>query len=211
MRVIQPYRYLDKAEIEHQATNLLTSVRGKRKRPLQWGSVADAVADFLELGVVWEKIPPDDTGRIAATILPLQREIVINQSIPALEGGFGQSTLAHEIGHWMLHINRDAVGQFIERLDAEMQTEIEPFLCRSLSSEKGIEWQAQHFASCLLMPRFKLEEVRRGRNLDNWKHLYAMQQELGVTISNLTHRLQDLGWIYLPKGSKQIYLSRSAD
>lgn len=32
-----------------------------------------------------------------------------------------------------------------------------------------------------------------------------MQDDLGVTISNLINRLQDLGWIYIPEGSKQIY------
>lgn len=32
-----------------------------------------------------------------------------------------------------------------------------------------------------------------------------MRTDLEVTISNLTNRLQDLGWIYIPKGSKQIY------
>lgn len=210
MSVILPYRYLDKAEIERQATDLLRSVHKNRKHPLQWGFLADAVADFLEIGVVWEKIPPDEEGQIAAMILPLQREIVINQNIRALEGGFGQSTIAHEIGHWMLHINRNAVDRHIERLDSDIDPQSDPFLCRSVTSSKGIEWQAQFFASCLLMPRFKLEEVRQGRNLTNWKHLYAMTEELGVAISNLTNRLQDLGWIYIPKKSKQIYPGRDA-
>ncbi len=55
------------------------------------------------------------------------------------------------------------------------------------------------------MPRHVLEDKRRGRDLTNWKHLYAMVDELGVTISNLTHRLQDLQWIDIPKNSKRIY------
>ncbi|MBD2093458.1 ImmA/IrrE family metallo-endopeptidase [Microcoleus sp. FACHB-1515] len=54
------------------------------------------------------------------------------------------------------------------------------------------EWQAQHFAICLLMPRFKIEEVRRSRNLLNWKHLDAIKEELGVSKRNLLHRLKDL-------------------
>lgn len=54
------------------------------------------------------------------------------------------------------------------------------------------EWQAQYFASCLLMPRFKIEEVRVGRNLLNWGHLNALQEELGVSKRNLVHRLKDL-------------------
>ncbi|MEP0959693.1 hypothetical protein NC995_24825 [Leptolyngbya sp. FACHB-1515] len=44
----------------------------------------------------------------------------------------------------------------------------------------------------MLMPRFKIEEVRRSRNLLNWKHLDAIKEELGVSKRNLLHRLKDL-------------------
>lgn len=196
---------MSKEEIERQAGQLRTLVQENRKRPMIGRSVAETIADFLDIGVVWESVPADDEGQIAAMILPLQREIIINKNIPELQGGFGQSTIAHEIGHWILHINQNAVGKFIERVNSEIEMTVEPFLCRSVSTQKGIEWQAQYFASCLLMPLSKLEEERRGRDLTNWSHLYAMKDEFGVTISNLTHRLQDLGWIYIPKGSKQIY------
>ncbi|MBG1264484.1 hypothetical protein [Nostoc commune] len=62
------------------------------------------------------------------------------------------------------------------------------------------------------MPLFKLEEVQRqrGRDLTNWNHLYAMREELDITISNLINRLQSLGWISISKGSKQIYLGKAA-
>lgn len=90
------------------------------------------------------------------------------------------------------------------------------FLCRNINENQinkitnktqddWREWQAQYFASCLLMPKYKLEEVRKGRDLTNWSHLYAITDELGVTISNLTNRLKDIGLIELPNNSKQIY------
>ncbi len=47
----------------------------------------------------------------------------------------------------------------------------------------GQEWQAQYFASCLLMPRHVLEDKRRGRDLTNWKHLYAMVDEAVSIVS----------------------------
>ncbi|MDY7015916.1 MAG: ImmA/IrrE family metallo-endopeptidase, partial [Cyanobacteriota bacterium] len=172
--MIKPYRFLDKAEIEQQATDLRTQIQAQRQRPLKGRFVAETVADFLDLGVVWEKIPPDAEGAIAAIVLPLQRQIVINQNIPALKGGFGQSTIAHEIGHWILHIDRHAVDQFVDRLDDGVAIEIEPFLCRSVTSQRGIEWQAQYFASCLLMPQLELEKAKVGRDLTRWPHLYAM-------------------------------------
>ena len=66
-------------------------------------------------------------------------------------------------------------------------------------------WQAQYFASCLLMPLDKLEEVRRGRNLTNRQHLGAVGDELGVTISNLINRLQDLEYLEKNSSSKQLH------
>lgn len=201
MKVIKLYRFIPKHEIERQANDLLKQMQAKRNRSLEWRYLAEGVTDFLDLGVVWESIPADDEGSIAAMILPCQREIVINQDIPALRGGFGQSTVAHEIGHWVLHINQEALGRFVD---------VEPFLCRSDTIGRGIEWQAQYFASCLLMPVDQLEEVQKGRDLTKWPHLYAMTEELGVTISNLTNRLQDIDWIHIPKNSKQIYLGKAA-
>lgn len=99
---------------------------------------------------------------------------------------------------------------FVGLQNRDIETTVEPFLCRSVNTQQGIEWQAQYFAGCLLMPLSKLEEVQRGRDLTNWRHLYAVKDELGVTISNLKNRLQDLGWIYIPKNSKQIYPGKTA-
>ncbi|MEM6751945.1 MAG: ImmA/IrrE family metallo-endopeptidase [Cyanobacteria bacterium P01_C01_bin.38] len=205
MNVIKPYRFMSKQEIEQVALNILNRVQANRKRPLKGSCVAEAVADYLDIGIIWETIPADNEGYIAAMIWPIQRKIIINDQIPELEGGFGQSTIAHEIGHWLLHIEHDALDIFKERMSPELIMTIEPFLCRSVTAQKGIEWQAQYLASCLLMPLYKLEEARRGRDLTKWRHLYAVADELGVTISNLTNRLYNLGWIYIPKNSKQIY------
>jgi hypothetical protein len=59
------------------------------------------------------------------------------------------------------------------------------------------------------MPICLLEEKIKGRDLTNWKHLYAIADEFGVTISNLTNRLESLNWIKLIPNSKQIYLGQS--
>lgn len=105
----------------------------------------------------------------------------------------------------MLHINQQAVGKYIDRQEQGMKVEIKPFLCRSVQSSQGIEWQAQYFAGCLLMPKYKLIQAKQGRDLTNWKHLYAMKDEFGVTISNLLYRLKSLNWIVINYESKQIY------
>ena len=208
MNVIKPFRRYSKAELETIASNLRQEVEQSRRRRLKADSIAEGIADFLELDIVWRSIPADRQGNIAAMIVPVKKTVYINEDISALEGGFGQSTIAHEIGHWMLHIDRQAVGEYIDREEKGMKIEVQPFLCRSEQSAKGIEWQAQYFAGCLLMPEYKLVEARKGRDLTNWQHLYAIADEFGVTISNLLYRLKSLGWIIKNDNSKRIYLGR---
>ncbi|MDJ0845726.1 MAG: ImmA/IrrE family metallo-endopeptidase [Crocosphaera sp.] len=85
---------------------------------------------------------------------------------------------------------------------------VDPLLDRNEVNLNGIEWQAQYFSSCLLMPHFKLKKICHNRNLKQWKELYNIAEELGVTVSNLVHRLKDLGWIDLKEHSRQIELKK---
>ena len=213
MKIFQEYRYYLKEEIERQANDLLRRMQATPKYAPTWPLDATRVADFLDLAVVWDRIPTDDEAPIAARILPLKRLIEINEDILQLPEGFEASTIAHEIGHWVLHINPDQVDICLKQQEKGIEVNIQPFLCRSTSSQnadKSIEWQAQYFASCLLMPRSILEKKRVGHDLTNWHHLYAMKNELGVTISNLTNRLKELGWIHIIPGSRQIILGKAA-
>lgn len=208
MDVIKPYQYYSKGNLETQAAVLIGEFEKSRKRRIQAETIAESIADFLKLDYEWDSISGDSQGDIAAIIIPTKKFICMNQDIPALKGEFGQSTMAHEIGHWMLHINQDAVGEYIDREEQKIKIEVKPFLCRSVQSSYGVEWQAQFFAGCLLMPYHKLIKAQRGRDLTNWKHLYAMADEFGVTISNLIYRLKHFGLITIPYNSKQIYLGR---
>lgn len=208
LKVIKPQRFISKDDIELYAQKIIMRVQEKRKKPIKWPLDVGHLAEYLGLDMDCGEIPADEEGAIAAMILPTECKIIINENNQQLSSGFEASTIAHEIGHWILHINQEAVRKFVEMRNRGVDITVEPFLCRSANTQKGIEWQAQYFAGCLLMPKFKLEEVQRGRDLTKWKHLYAIKDELGVTISNLTNRLQDLSWINIPKNSKQIYLGK---
>lgn len=200
--IFKRYRFISKGEIEAKATDILQQMQQVPNYRPKWPLDASRVGEFLGLDVVWDSIAEDEKGQIAARILPLEHLIEINEDIPKLRSGFGESTIAHEIGHWVLHINPEAVKQalYLQKLGRTIQ--VEPLLCRSQNNLEGIEWQAQYFAGCLLMPEYKLKEVSQGRNLTRWRYLYEIAQELGVTISNLTHRLQDIGWICLSENSR---------
>lgn len=200
MGIIKPFRFISKHEIECRALDILEGMN-LTEFPLD----STWVAECLGLDVVWDTIPDDEMGPIAARILPLERLIEINEAVPQLRGGFGESTIAHEIGHWVLHIDQKAVDRLARQQKRGVQITVDPLLCRN-DELQGIEWQAQYFASCLLMPRYRLEEKQKTRDLTQWPELYAIAEEFGVTISNLLHRLKDLQWVQLEEGSKQLSL-----
>ena len=206
MSVFRPFRFISKLEIEAAALDVwlqMSQLHGERLLPVD----ASLIAEFLGLDLVWDTIADDEQGAIAARILPLEKLIEINENIPELKGGFGESTIAHEIGHWILHIDTEQVERFIRLKQKGMSIQVKPFLCRS-SNLARIEWQAQYFAGCLLMPQHVLTKLKQDKDLTKWQHLYQMAEELGVTISNLTTRLQDLGWIYVDSDTRQISSER---
>lgn len=223
MSIIKSHKFYSKEEIEKRANDLLQRMQANEKYAPRWPLDVTRVADFLDLAVVWDNIPAENEDPISARILPLERLIEINEDILNLPEGYAASTIAHEIGHWILHVDQDKADIVVEQMELGLldnEASVEPSLCRStsLAINKSSandqidwrEWQAQYFASCLLMPRHILEDKRVGRDLTNWHHLYAMAEDLGVTISNLTNRLQNLGWIHIPEGSRRIYLGSAA-
>lgn len=207
MSIFRPFRFIPKIEIEACALDILLKMQATTNYIPQLPLDVSRIAEFLDLDIVWDTITSDEQGEIAARILPLEKLIEINENIPQLRGGFGESTIAHEIGHWVLHIDSQAVQRYIKLKQKGIKVQVKPLLCRSGDNLAGIEWQAQYFAACLLMPQHLLTELKQGKDLTRWQHLYQMAAELGVTISNLTTRLQDLGWIHLDSNSRQIYYS----
>ncbi len=224
MSIIKNYRWLSKEQIESIAHKLRQDMEGTSNAP-RWPEVADCAANFLRLDTLWTAIPDDNGMPVFARILPTGRLIELNENLAMLQENFGlfQSTLGHEIGHWLLHINQDEARGVTQQTELVFRKlfEQKPFLCRSTNDEgssnmqlsrqqQSVECQAQYFSSCLLMPSYKLLEVKEGRKLTELRHLSAMAQDLGVSISNLRHRLKDLGWIRTTAGSKQLYLGQNA-
>lgn len=211
MNLFRPYQFLKPESIEFEANKVLQQMQAAQQLKPNRAVDPNLVAEFLGLDILWDYIPPDALGQIVARILPLQSLIQINEEFSKSTVGFHHSTIAHEVGHWVLHINQDEARGLTEQQSLNFNIIPEqPFLCRSLSSSVGIEWQAQYFASCLLMPQHLLAAVSQGRNLTNQQHLRAMADELNVTPANLKNRLVKMGIIDIPQGSKQIYWGQAA-
>jgi Zn-dependent peptidase ImmA (M78 family) len=79
---------------------------------------------------------------------------------PLMLGRYNFS-VAHEIGHWRLHrsyVAKDPNQTSLFEVPSEPTV-----ICRSSEKKEPIEWQADFFASCLLMPRNLLLELWRER------------------------------------------------
>jgi Zn-dependent peptidase ImmA (M78 family) len=126
--------------------------------------IEDIVEKHLKLGIEFDDthtlfgIPRDPQGDadILGAIFFDERRIVIDESLdpednPAKEGRY-RFTLAHEGGgHWRLHrhlfAKEPAQAALFDGLAAPS------VVCRSSEAKKPVEWQADFYASCLLMPR----------------------------------------------------------
>jgi len=89
-------------------------------------------------------------------------QIGIEQSLDPFENpsrlGRYHFTLAHEVGHWRLH-RQHFMANASQRLLFEDGTPHPDVVCRSSEKSQPVEWQANAFAACMLMPRKMIYEA----------------------------------------------------
>lgn len=158
--------YLQEEQIERDAAVLLAEYEQARGVKIERAvPIEDIVEKHLKLGIEFDDMhrllnhPRSGLGLdpdILGAIFFEERRIVIDESLdpeenPNKEGRY-RFTLAHEGGgHWRLH----------RRLFAKDPAQVSLFnepappsvVCRSSQAKEPVEWQADFYASCLLMPR----------------------------------------------------------
>src|SRR5918999_1169209 len=142
-------KYLHSNEIERRATELLKSVKAM-DIPVR----VDAVAHRLGLRVECTPLGEEVSGLLI--IENGRGTIGINEAHPLVRQRF---TLAHEIGHYVLH--RDQSELFIDKKYTAVFRD-----SRSSSGEHRAEIQSNRFAAALLMPRPLLESEIDAREFD---------------------------------------------
>ena len=158
--------YLYEEQIERDAMALLADYAQARNvviaPPIL---IEDIVEKHLKLGIEFDdmhrllRVPRSCLGLdpdILGVIWFDDRRIVIDESLdpvenPSKEGRY-RFTLAHEGGgHWQLH------RHLFAKDPAQVSLFNEPappsVVCRSSQAKEPVEWQADFYASCLLMPR----------------------------------------------------------
>lgn len=93
-------------------------------------------------------------GDVHGAIWFQERRIAVDTQLdpgqfPAKRGRY-HFTLAHEVGHWRLHRKHFTVPEGQKDLfDGEPKPS---YICRTTEKKVPVEWQADCFAACLLMP-----------------------------------------------------------
>jgi len=158
--------YLQEEQIERDSALLLAEYEHARDVKIEGAvPIEDIVEKHLKLGIEFDDMhrllnhPRSGLGldpNIVGAIFFEERRIVIDESLdpeenPNKEGRY-RFTLAHEGGgHWRLH------RHLFAKDPAQVSLFSEPappsVVCRSSQAKEPVEWQADFYASCLLMPR----------------------------------------------------------
>jgi Zn-dependent peptidase ImmA (M78 family) len=198
--------YLSDEAIERDAAALLAEyarARGVTIAPPI--PIEDIVEKHLKLGIEFDDthklfgIPRDPQGNadILGAIFFDERRIVIDESLdpeenPAKEGRY-RFTLAHEGGgHWRLHRHLFAKEPAQAALFGE--DPVPSVVCRSSQAKEPVEWQADFYASCLLMPRKLVFET--------WCERFG-------TTAPFIFEINKSNPIFAPRRSNWIHISRA--
>lgn len=167
--------YLSEEQIERDAAALLGEYAQKRGAGIEPPiPIEEIVEKHLKLRFEFDDthrlfgVPRDPEGDadILGAIFFNDRRIVIDQSLDPEENSFKEGryrfTLAHEGGgHWRLHRHLFAKDPAQTALfDSPTPPAV---ICRSSQAKERVEWQADFYASCLLMPKDLLIAAWRER------------------------------------------------
>ena len=186
-------RYLSECEIEKEAELLLAEYADTTGAPVKFPVRVEEITTYhlaLRLGfadlhqildIPMLRDQPDVLGAIwvGTEVILIDRSLDPTHN-PSMAGRY-RFSVAHEIGHWRLH--RSYVASDADQTSL-FETPSEPtVICRSSQAKEPIEWQADVFSSCLLMPRRRV--------LDEW------QQCLGRTRPLLLSDLRPNGRVMM--------------
>ncbi|HAW0256955.1 TPA: ImmA/IrrE family metallo-endopeptidase [Escherichia coli] len=130
----------------------------------------DCIQIAESLGIKVQGAPLKDEFQGALFITPDVTAIIYNENIK--ENGRKNFTIAHEIGHYCLHSDRE-----------EVQCRLEDMGEFSLTPHgKEIEKEANEFAACLLMPEKDVQQQLLGKNLDI-KLVLELALRYGTTVT----------------------------
>lgn len=168
------FPYLTEAEIDGEAATLIHAVFGEPWRQRSPVDLDTIVYEYLSprenLSFNDEADLPLEGGEVVlGKTLPVRGKILLNRVLKEDEPGRGRFTLAHELGHWVLHrklflAQRETLDLFAtpDTVDENfafvgLNRSVFPRSCRPNAVARE-EWQANRFATTLLVDPVVLRE-----------------------------------------------------
>lgn len=188
-------QYFSPKKLESLANDLLARYERKSGSSLQPPLQAELIAEGVGLNILWDEIPEEPGTTTHGALIPEKRLIVLNEGrLQLLEStqGLYNTTIAHEIGHWVLHVDHAALAHASL---PDLAYDISP--APESGRDKWDERNAHQFMSYLLMPSRLLMPRLKGLNLQNWHDLYHLRETFDVTPTALKIRLEKLNLTYL--------------
>lgn len=204
---VMEYPYLRECEIEGEAAALLHAVFGGPRYERSPVDLETIVYEYLSPreNLAFDNeadLPPENGDVVLGKTLPMRGKILLNRILKEGEPGRARFTLAHELGHWVLHRKLFlARGEMLDlfadaALDDGFQfvglnRSIFPTSCRPGAVARE-EWQANRFAIALLIDPVVLREefgARFGvpviaRSSRTWRARGSTLRELGSWAAN---------------------------
>jgi Zn-dependent peptidase ImmA (M78 family) len=175
--------------------------------------VEDIIERYLGLRLLYDDLHKVFGRDVLGAVYVESKAICINERLfESSSEGRLVFTIAHEVGHWVLH------RKYLEAQETDRSKQI--IVSKKGNSKDTIEWQADFFASCLLMPEKEIREafervcspeaivVKHSMNeagggsgeepfVEQWPFIAAAMCEAGgfsnVSKHAMIIRLQDLG------------------
>jgi Zn-dependent peptidase ImmA (M78 family) len=141
--------YVDNSKIEDDAENVLQQIDYTNGK-VSLNALCLFLSDKRGLNVQFVVADAEETrnykifGKIRFS--PLQITVFQNDQLTEERERF---TLAHELGHLIMDHSKYMAGEYCEARDFEFENPAD----LGLKDIMRMEWQANHFASCLLLPK----------------------------------------------------------
>lgn len=145
-------------------------IRKKVKSFCDYGVTSNNIVNFVEKLYIWDKEyyfmlkPIEEMPESYAETIPDEKTIIIREDIyyGAKNGNKRDIfTFAHELGHYILHSNALTIN--LLKMNRSY---------KDIKKYEDSEWQANYFASCLLVPReypdienFSISEIEEHFNV----------------------------------------------
>lgn len=189
-------QYFSPRRLESLAYDLLARYGHKKGSSIQPPVQAEPIAESVGLNILWDRVPEESGTTTCGVLVPRERLIVLNERRLALfedTPGLYNTVVGHELGHWWLHVDHDALGHS-SLPDVVYSSAPAP---EHSGRNKRDESNAGGFMGYLLMPSALLLPRLDGLNLQSWPPLYRLRDEFDVTISAMRVRLEKLGLTYV--------------